>query len=168
MNVDVGLLVKFDVSQGDANGMGQGRPTGCAGLNRDSWLSNARFRPGEQFKTEPVPAPFNENTYLDYSSKFVRGIHLGNARYSDVVGGERFSGCPLNMDLAENGQKMHEIVEEYAADNNKFVQDFSAVFQKMIGNGYQAGNAKGNQVLQSSSWDWVNLRCDAKTCFVRS
>ena len=43
-------------------------------------------------------------------------------RHSDVVAGERFSGCGMNKDSTESGEKMHEIVEGYAADNNNFIQ----------------------------------------------
>ena len=37
-----------------------------------------------------------------------------------MVAGERFSGCGMNKDSTESGEKMHEIVEGYAADNNNF------------------------------------------------
>ena len=39
-----------------------------------------------------------------------------------MVAGERFSGCGMNKDSTESGEKMHEIVEGYAADNNNFIQ----------------------------------------------
>ena len=164
MNVDIGLFAKFDVSTGDKNGVGHGRPTGCTGLNRESWLANERLRPGTVHVSDPLPT-FDEANYLDYSSKHMPGKMVANARFSDVVAGQQFSGCPLNMDLAENGQEMHQIVQEYGRDNNLFVRDFSAVFQKMIENGYQAGNSNGNDQLKPSNWQWVNLRCNSKTCW---
>ena len=68
---------------------------------------------------------------------------------------------------AGNGQTFHEVVEEYASDNDAFIRDFSAVFQKMMENGYQPGNALGNPQLQDSSWDWVNMRCNTNKCLIK-
>ena len=53
----------------------------------------------------------------------------------------RFSGCGLNEDLTEGGGKMHEVIEQYAADNQLFINEFSAVFHKMLENGYQVGSS---------------------------
>lgn len=161
MNVDMGLYVQFDVNEGDSNGIGHGRPAGCQGLNRKSWLDNEKFRPGMAFKKGMLPV-FTEEDYLDYSSKKLRGV--GSPRFSDVVAGKRFSGCGLNTNPAGNQQTMHEVFEEYAADNSLFIQDFSSVFQKMISNGYKSGNTNNNNALQESTWPWVNMRCGKRNC----
>ena len=47
----------------------------------------------------------------------------------------------MNEDLTEGGDEMHEVIEQYAADNQLFVNEFSAVFHKMLENGYQVGRA---------------------------
>ena len=84
-----------------------------------------------------------------------------------MVPGKRFSGCPLNKDpTEEGGPAMHEVVEEFASDNQKFVNEFVAVFQKMIANGYQDVNPKNNQPLKKSDWEWVNMRCTMEKCWV--
>lgn len=63
MNVDMGLYLNFTVDEGDESGMGHGRPQGCEGLNRQSWLDNLKKRPGDDLKT------FDVETYLQYGSK---------------------------------------------------------------------------------------------------
>ena len=72
----------------------------------------------------------------------------------------------MNKDVAneESGLKMHEVVENYAKDNSLFIKDFASVFQKMLQNGYQEGNSKGNEELKDTSWDWINMRCNKGTC----
>ncbi len=48
-------------------------------------------------------------------------------------------GCPLNTLQEPAGSKaLHEIVEEYAADQNAFVTDFIPTMEKMLANGYDA------------------------------
>ena len=163
MNVDMGLYTKFQITEGDKKGFGRGRPSGCPGLSRADWLKNLGRRPGivnEQGQLKQ----YTEAGYLDYSSFKINGNQVAQARYSSVIPGNRFSGCGLNTDIAENGQKWNEIVEEYASNNNAFVQDFSDVLLKMMENGYQNGNSFGNQELRTSSWKWVNMRCDNKIC----
>ena len=99
----------------------------------------------------------------------------------------RFSGCGLNEDLTEGGDKMHEVIEQYAADNQLFINEFSAVFHKMLENGYQVGsanilnsltkmnilisnfqqegNVKQNDPLKEHDWEWAPVRCKRKWCY---
>ena len=62
---------------------------------------------------------------------------------------------------------MHQVFEEFASDNQMFVKEFVQVFQKMIANGYHEGNAKKNDALTLSKWDWVKIRCNADFCMVQ-
>ena len=62
---------------------------------------------------------------------------------------------------------MHQVFEEFASDNQMFADEFVQVFQKMLGNGYQDNNAKGNEALKSSDWDWVKIRCNEDFCMVQ-
>ena len=133
------------------------RPSGCEGLNRESWLSAVARRPGLVDERGRLPF-FTEEGYLDYSSIGTNGNDIVHNRLSDVIPGKRFSGCGLNTDVTESGLKMHEVVEKYASDNDVFLQDFSTVYQKMLQNGYQENNEKGNQEL-NAGWEWVNMRC---------
>ena len=166
MNVDMGLYVDFDIIEGDENGVGHGRPTGCEGLNRQSWLDNDKIRRGKVYPKVQLPV-YTEEGYLDYSSKKMNGV--GSPKHSDVIAGKRFSGCGLNTDPAgPNQETMHEMVEEYASDNSLFIQDFSAVFKKMISNGYHSGNKMNNNALQDSSWAWVNMRCQEAHCIIKN
>ena len=164
MNTDMGLYLKFDATEGDANGFGNGRPSGCPGLEREDWLKNDKWRKGLVYEKEPRLEHYTDEGYLDYTSRKMNGRYISHSRHSTVIPGNRYSGCNLNDDVAENGQKWHEIVEDYASDNDAFIQDFTDVFQKMMENGYQAGNSMGNEVLKASNWTWVNMRCNKNRC----
>ena len=164
MNIDLGLYVKFDVHPGNEDGYGQGRPTGCSGLYRDDWLNNLGERSGKISDT-PMSS-YDASNYLNFTSKHATNNEIANPRYSDVVVGERFSGCPLNDNVVENGEKMNEIFEAFANDNQLWVNEFVAVFQKMLENGYQIGNENGNDELQKSEIPWQEVTCDnsGNTC----
>ena len=46
--------------------------------------------------------------------------------------------CELNkLQEPEGSTPLHEIVEEYANDQDAFVRDFIPVFEKMLANGYE-------------------------------
>ena len=161
MNIDMGLYVKFDVAAGDAEGYGQGRPMGCSGLNRRDWVKNKGWRPG---KNDPlgknVIKSYDPHTYLDFTSHGTKGNDVASTRYSDVTPGKRFSGCPLNDDIIDDGgEKMYEVFEAFANDNQLWVNEFVDVFQKMLENGYQPGNEKGNEELKESNVPWQEVTC---------
>ena len=173
MNIDMGLYIKFNVTPGNEDGYGQGRPTGCSGLNRADWLENLVYRRG---KVPGIPvASYDPSNYLDFSSKNTIDNDMASTRYSDVVVRdgdvvviERFSGCPPNDDVVENGEKMYEIFETFANDNQLWVNEFVAVFQKMLENGYQPGNEKGNRELKESEIPWKEITCSnsGKSCSI--
>ena len=152
MNIDMGLYIKFDVNPGDSEGYGQGRPEGCSGLERPDWIQNKGWRAGKGIDIRLTS--YDPTTYLDFTSQGANGNDVASTRFSDVVAGKQFSGCPLNDDVVEKGEKMYEIFEEFAKDNQLWVNEFVAVFQKMIENGYQAGNEKGNNELIESEIPW--------------
>ena len=160
----MGLYIKFETAEGNEDGFGHGRPTGCSGFDREDWRENLKRRPGIVHEKKILDVQYSDEGYLDYSSKKMNGRFISHARHSTVIPGNRFSGCGFNTDEAENGQTWKEIVEEYASDNDAFIQDFSDVFQKMMENGYQIGNSKGNQELTKSTWIWVNMRCNKNRC----
>ena len=161
MNIDMGLYLKFDVDAGDVQtGRGQGRPTGCSGLNRPDWIQNKGFREGKYGDQEM--SEYDPSNYLDYPSNY-KTLYLASTRNSDVVVEDgdvvRFSGCPLNDDVVEKGEKMYKIFEEFANDNQLWVNEFVDVFQKMLENGYQSGNEKGNSQLTESEIPWKAITC---------
>ena len=67
-------------------------------------------------------------------------------------------GCPLNDAMDADGSKMHEIVEEFANDNQLWVNEFTAVFQKMQENGYDSGD------LSPAPNNWQGLHCNSWNC----
>lgn len=141
LNNDMGLYVKFNT---DPNG----RPSGCSGLNRTGWLDNDLQRSGDKLPK------YSPETYLEYGSKDMRQQLVGNAKYSDVVHddlGKSFSGCPLNDAQDEDGTPMYEIVEEFAHDQQLWINEFTTVFQKM--------NENGNTDLTVASTIWQGLQC---------
>ena len=170
MNIDMGLYVKFDVASGDAEGYGQGRPIGCSGLNRPDWVQNRGWRPGKDDpQGKKLLKSFDPNNYLDFTTKGVKGNDVASTRYSDVVAGQRFSGCLLNDDIIDDGsKKMFEVFEAFANDNQLWVNEFVEVFQKMLENGYQPGNEKGNNELIESDIPWQEITCSnmATTCSI--
>ena len=68
LNVDMGLYVDFDIESGDPThgGKGHGRPKGCQGLNRSSWINHLRKRRGTVYANGILPE-FTEDGYLEYS-----------------------------------------------------------------------------------------------------
>ena len=45
--------------------------------------------------------------------------------------------CPLNkLQVPSGSTPLHEIFEEYAADQQKWINDYVPTFEKMINNGY--------------------------------
>ena len=101
MNIDMGLYFKF-------SSLPSGRPSGCSGLQRNSWLSNDKKSNQKEVKKT-----------------------VENGRNSDVP-----HGCLLNDDDADGTLTMHEVVEIYAESNQAFINDFTAAFEKMMDNGY--------------------------------
>ena len=67
-------------------------------------------------------------------------------------------GCPLNDALDIEGSKMHEIVEEFANDEQVWIDEFVAVFEKMQENGYTKRN------LTISPNTWQGLMCSNNNC----
>ena len=78
------------MNQGDENGKGYGRPRGCSGTERQSWLDNLKLRPGTEFEKQQLDIDFSEETYLKYSSKGMDGRYIAHNRYSDMVPGKKF------------------------------------------------------------------------------
>ena len=69
----------------------------------------------------------------------------------------RYLDCPLNDDVDEETNKMmHTIIDEFAEDNQEWVNQFAEVFVKMLENGYD------REQLKSSTIDWQNLNFNWK------
>ena len=71
LNVDMGLYLDFDIETGDPSdgGKGHGRPKGCPGLTRPSWIdSKTKNRKGTVYPNEVLPQ-FTEEKYLEYSDQ---------------------------------------------------------------------------------------------------
>ena len=67
-------------------------------------------------------------------------------------------GCPLNDAMDVGGLKMHEIVQQFADDNQAWVESFVPTFQKMQENGYTSGS------LTPSPNGWQGLVCNHRDC----
>ena len=51
-----------------------------------------------------------------------------------------YLGCPLNkMKVAGESTALHEVFEEYALDQQKWIDDYLPTFEKMLANGYEEG-----------------------------
>ena len=70
LNVDMGLYLDFDVESGDdSDGQGHGRPKGCPGLHRPSWVDpKTKNRKGTVYTNDILPE-YTEENYLEYSDK---------------------------------------------------------------------------------------------------
>ena len=91
-------VTRLEVNQGDENGKGYGRPRGCSGTERQSWLDNLKLRPGTEFEKQQLDIDFSEETYLKYSSKGMDGRYIAHNRYSDMIPGKLYySGQILRL-----------------------------------------------------------------------
>ena len=113
-----------------------GRPSGCSGLEQTSWLENMK----------------DEKRSSDRNS-------LMSDRNSDHP-----SGCELNTDQADERNKMHEVVEVFADSNQVWIQEFTAVFEKMLKNGYHM--EKKDSALLSAPTGWMGIKCSRTGCEV--
>ena len=129
MNIDMGLYLKFSTLE-------SGRPSGCSGLERSSWLENMKDEAKSSEK---------------------------NSLMSDR-NSEHPSGCLLNTDQSDEQNKMREVVETFADSNQMWIKEFTAVFEKMLENGYQAENK--NSVLLSAPSRWMGFKCSCAGCAV--
>ena len=73
--------------------------------------------------------------------------------------------CGMNkLEYPEGSTPLHEIFEEYAADQNKFVEDFIGAFEKMLSNGYETLSLGPDQYtdvictrpVKSGNWKYTN------------
>ena len=67
-------------------------------------------------------------------------------------------GCPLNDAMDESGLKMHEIVKNFANDNQVWINEFVPIFHKMQENGYAPGT------LSAAPNNWQGLVCNNRNC----
>ena len=107
---EIGLYFDFEVTD-------DGVPYGCPGF--------------EIFRTEYW------NT--SYAAKYSRVPKIENPNpNADWHWKKADPECALNkMSVPEGTTPMHEIFEEYAADQQKWVNDFVPTLEKMLSNGYQ-------------------------------
>ena len=117
LNAEVGMYLDFKVTD-------TGIPYGCDGLtfyNNETWsqyTSGFCYACWTRLPKEGIenPDPMNHNDWYN----------------GDV-------GCPLNkMQVPEGSTPLHEIFEEYAADQQKWVDDYVPTFEKMLSNGYNS------------------------------
>ena len=101
---------------------------------------------GLYIKFETVP--FNSGENKEWGKPVECGQNQKNGKEQ-----WRYLGCPLNNDKDEKTDKeMHTIIDEFANDNQEWVDQFAKVFVKMLENGY------GNKQLKTSTVDWQNLK----------
>ena len=90
---------------------------------------------------------FNNETWSQYTSGFCHacwsrlpkeGIENPDPMKNwQWYGGD--VGCPLNkLQVPEGSTPLHKIFEEYAADQQKWVNDYVPTFEKMLSNGYNS------------------------------
>ena len=95
----------------------------------------------------PLPIGIKVSTFYNLAPKkrlMIRFHSIGYANtWSSIVnpnGGvvKADPECGMNkLEYPEGSTPLHKIFEEYAADQNKFVQDFIRAFEKMLSNGYE-------------------------------
>ena len=127
MNCEVGLYLDFKVSD-------TGIPYGCSGLesfNNTVW-KNAKHPFGwSRLPKVENPDPFNNQHWE-----------------RDGV------TCPLTKIQEPLGSTpLHEVFEEYAEDQQKWVNDYVPTFEKMISNGYSDGD------LTDAPDQWTDVVC---------
>ena len=126
LNSEMGLYLDFKVSD-------TGIPYGCSGLesfNNTYWKHNG-LSTWSRVPLVENPDPFN-------------GHHW---RRDGVT-------CPLNKLQEPIGSTpLHEIFEEYANDQQKWINDYVPTFEKMISNGYE------DEDLQDAPDQWTDVIC---------
>ena len=132
MSAEVGLYFNFEV---DEDGIPFGG--GCTGLEyftQTNWFKKTKFT------TSVKPnGPVNEEKPWKDVDKF---------DYVGVV-------CPKNpLAIPEGSTPVSQVMEEYAQDQDKWVQDFLSAYQKMLSNGYSAGE------LQDSPYQYDKIVCE--------
>ena len=124
LNSEMGLYLDFKVSD-------TGIPYGCSGLesfNNTYWKHNG-LSSWSRVPLVENPDPFNGNHW----------------RRDSVT-------CPLNKLQEPSGSTpLHEIFEEYANDQQKWINDYVPTFEKMISNGYED--------LQDAPDQWTDVIC---------
>ena len=129
MNAEMGLYFDFDVDE-------DGMPFGCAGLEyfkARNWDKKAKFTTSVKPNGDVNPdKPWKDIDKFEY------------------VGVE----CPKNnLAIPEGSTPVHQVLEEYAKDQDKWVQDFLPTYQKMLANGYSDGE------LQDSPYEFDRVVC---------
>ena len=123
MNHEMGLYLDFKVQ----NGM----PVGCPG-----------FETYESPEWQEFANRTTQKERSDFYFRLSRVATKPNAdpwNYSDWHAGSDV-GCGKNkMEVPEGSTPLHEIFEEYANDQQKWVDDYVPTFEKMLANGYGEG-----------------------------
>ena len=129
INSEIGLYFDFQVTD-------DGMPYGCPNL--------------EGFTTENFKRSHDEdNSWTAWSVKPGAGGAYG-------PGSERYDPeCPLQtLAVPEGSTPLHQIVEEYAEDQDAFIRDFIPTLEKMLSNGYDSSDLQDSEV--EYSFDTVN------------
>ena len=130
MSAELGLYFDFEVDE-------EGVPFGCSGLEyfkRENWFNEK----SNVFTTSVKPKDWvtNPDTAKPYHFEYV-GVE-----------------CPKNnLAIPEGSTPVHQVFEEYAKDQDKWVQDFLPTYQKMLANGYADGE------LQDSPYEFDRYVC---------
>ena len=130
MSAELGLYLNFDVDE-------EGVPFGCSGL--------------EYFKRENW---FQRNNILTTSAKPKDGVKNPNPKRPKKDFEEVGVECPKNtLAIPEGSTPVYQVFEEYAQDQDKWVQDFLPTYQKMLANGYADGD------LEDSPYQYDRFVC---------
>ena len=129
LNCEVGLYLDFKVSD-------TGIPYGCSGL--------------EAFNNTVWP---NEQGFCYSCWSRVPKVENPDPMKNDQWEFDEVS-CPLNKLQEPLGSTpLHEVFEEYAEDQQKWVNDYVPTFEKMISNGYSDGD------LTDAPDQWTDVVC---------
>ena len=80
------------------------------------------------------------------------------------TGGGRNAKCDLNKQKVEDGEIMHEIVEEMASNQQSWANQFAPFLQKMLENGVDVENLSEAQAINDIGSCKVNWRGKKVTC----
>ena len=121
---EIGLYFDFNVTS-------DGIPHGCPGLDIFTSENFNKSNLDSLKKNIKIQAIVSNDLILGYLNQWsTLEDEKGHRFRSDPL-------CGLNkLELPKGSTPLHQIFEEYAAENQKWIEDFIPAFEKMLSNGY--------------------------------
>ena len=163
-----GMQCKPDDKPDPPTGLGKGCEKFYTNLGQDEIVLNCEFGLYMDFKVSDTGIPygcsglesFNNTVWKDLPKGFCHSCwsRVPKVKNPDPLNNWHWQidevTCPLNKLQEPIGSTpLHEVFEEYAKDQQKWVNDYVPTFEKMISNGYVDGE------LQDAPDQWTNVVC---------